>query len=94
MMEDRDIDSALAQLYMDVIFIEEIGFLAYFLKPMDLIVASFGVDSETLLHDALFGHYHAYCSGGFTISTVVMDGESAVINIADMINVPKSPALA
>ena len=50
---------------------------------MDLIVASFGVNSETLLRDALFGHYHAYCSGGFTISTVVMDGESAAINIAD-----------
>ena len=41
MMEDRDIDSALAQLYMSVIFIEEIGFLAYFSKPMDLTVASF-----------------------------------------------------
>ena len=93
-MEDRDLDSALAQLYMDVIFIEEIGFLASFSKPMDLIVASFGVDSETLLRDALFGYYHAYCSGGFTISTVVMDGESAAINIADTINVPWFQALA
>ena len=93
-MEDRDIDCALAQLHLDIIFIEEIGFLAYFSKPMNLIVASFGVNSETLLRDALFGHYHAYCSGGFTISTVVMDEESAAINIADMINVPRFPALA
>ncbi len=45
-MEDRDIDSALAQLYMSVIFIEEIGFLAYFSKPMDLI-AGLGIKLVT-----------------------------------------------
>ncbi len=94
-MEDRDIDSGLAQLYMDVIFIEEIGFLAYFSKPMDPIVASFWSQiRKTSLRGALFGHYHAYCSGGFTISIVVMHEKSIAINIADMINVPKSPALA
>ena len=53
---------------------------------MDLIAASFGVKSETSLRGALFGHYHAYCSRGFTISTVIMDGKSAAINVADMIN--------
>ena len=93
-MEDRDIDSGLAQLYMDVIFIEEMGFRAHFSKPMDLIVAYSGVNSEKLLRDALFGHYHAYRCGGFTISSVVMDGESTAINIADMINVPWFLALA
>jgi hypothetical protein len=46
------------------------------------------------LRRALFGYYHAYYSGGFTISTVVMDGESTAINIADMINGPWFQALA
>ena len=46
------------------------------------------------MRDALFGHYHAYCCGGVTISTVVMDVESTAINIADMINGPWFQALA
>jgi hypothetical protein len=46
------------------------------------------------LRRALFGYYHAYYSGGFTISTVAMDGESTAINIADMINGPWFQALA
>jgi hypothetical protein len=40
-MKDRDIDSALAQLRLDIISIEEIEFLVSVSKPMDLIVASF-----------------------------------------------------
>ncbi len=36
-----------------------------------------------MIHNTLFGYYHAYYSGGFTISTIAMDGESTAINIAD-----------
>jgi hypothetical protein len=36
----------------------------------------------------LFGHYWAYFSGGFNISTLAMDGKSAAIKTPDMINGP------
>ncbi len=47
--------------HIKIICIEEIGFLASVSKPMD---------------HALFNHYNAYCSRGFTIITVVINMES------------------
>ena len=91
--------STVIQLHADIMFIEEIGFLITVSKPMDLVIITplgkgTGVKSETSLRKALIGQYHVYWGKGFEINSVIMDGESAALKVAESMNGPPFHALA
>jgi hypothetical protein len=70
------------QLHVDLMFIEEIGFLISVSKPLDRVIIAplgkgTGIKPETSLRQALIEQYPAYWGKGFEIGAVVMDGESA-----------------
>ena len=72
-------------LYADLLFVDKVPFLVSVSKPLGLTVASHlpGGKGATSVRKAMVHQIRQYAAQGFTIKSLVFDGEGAVAAIAD-----------